>query len=81
MAGVEIVSASMPMTLDEYVDCIQDTRLAFDMFADALRRLLLYPEQAFMIERPVPDDVLEAYERLRQGGFTSRLLNPDKTST
>ncbi|WP_329616682.1 YdcF family protein [Streptomyces brevispora] len=79
--GVEIVSASTSMTLNEYVDSIQDARLVIDMLVGALQRLLIYPEQGFMTEQPVPDDVLEAYERLCREGFTSRLLTTDKPST
>lgn len=70
----------MPMPLDEYVDCIRDARLVFDMFVGALRRLLFYPEQGFMIEQPVSEDVLEAYEWSRRGGFANQLLTPDKAS-
>ncbi|MDQ0716506.1 uncharacterized SAM-binding protein YcdF (DUF218 family) [Streptomyces luteogriseus] len=72
--GVEVVSASSPMTLDEYVDSIGDARLVIDMLVGALQRLMVYPEQGFMISQPLPADVLEAYERLCQAGFTSRLL-------
>ncbi|MFF9770546.1 YdcF family protein [Streptomyces sp. NPDC053086] len=72
--GVEVVSASSPMTLDEYVDSIGDARLVIDMLVGALQRLLIYPAQGFMIGQPVPDDVLEAYDRLCHDGFTSRLL-------
>jgi uncharacterized SAM-binding protein YcdF (DUF218 family) len=77
---VEIVSASTPMTLDDYVDSIGDARLVIDMLVGALQRLLIYPEQGFMINQPVPDDVLEAYERLCRAGFTSRLLAADRPS-
>ena len=77
---VEIVSASTPMTLDEYVDSIGDARLVIDMLVGALQRLLIYPEQGFMISQPVPDDVREAYERLCHAGFTSRLLATDRPS-
>ncbi|MGW6881706.1 YdcF family protein [Streptomyces goshikiensis] len=71
---VEIISASSPMTLDEYVTSIGDARLVIDMLVGALQRLLVYPEQGFMISQHVPDDVTEAYERLCQQGFTNRLL-------
>jgi uncharacterized SAM-binding protein YcdF (DUF218 family) len=77
---VEIVSASTPMTLEEYADSIQDARLVIDMLVGALQRLLIYPEQGYMISQPVPDDVLEAYERLCREGFTSRLLAADQHS-
>lgn len=75
---VEFVSASTPMTLKEYADSIQDARLVIDMLVGALQRLLIYPEQGFMIRQPVPDDVLESYERLCREGFTSRLLAADR---
>ncbi|MFI9027236.1 YdcF family protein [Streptomyces sp. NPDC053560] len=75
---VEIVSASTPMSLSEYVDSIQDDRLVIDMLVGALQRLLIYPEQGFMISQQVPKDVQEAYERLCHEGFTSRLVRTDK---
>ncbi|MFD5130729.1 YdcF family protein [Streptomyces olindensis] len=78
--GVEVVSASSPMTLDEYVDSIGDARLVIDMLVGALQRLMIYPEQGFMIGQPLPADVLEAYERLCRAGFTSRLLTTDAPS-
>ncbi|MET3982424.1 YdcF family protein [Streptomyces sp. PvR034] len=74
--GVDFVSASSPMTLGQYVDSIGDARLVIDMLVGALQRLLIYPEQGFVISQPVPGEVADAYERLRRQGFTSRLL-PD----
>ncbi|GGT62538.1 YdcF family protein [Streptomyces lateritius] len=70
---VEIVSASAPMTLAEYVDSIGDARLVLDMLVGAQQRLLIYPEQGFMISQQVPEAVTAAYDRLRAEGFTSRL--------
>ncbi|MFC9282991.1 YdcF family protein [Streptomyces collinus] len=78
--AVEIVSASSPMTLDDYVDSIGDARLVIDMLVGALQRLLIYPAQGFMISQAVPDDVLHAYDRLCHEGFTSRLLVTDQPS-
>ncbi|WP_406338768.1 YdcF family protein [Streptomyces sp. NBC_01620] len=71
---VEIVSASAPMTLAEYVDSIQDTRLVLDMLVGAQQRLLIYPEQGFMIYQEIPEVVAAAYDRLCGEGFTSRLV-------
>lgn len=76
---VEIISASTPLTLGEYVDSIGDARLVIDMLVGALQRLLIYPEQGFMISQPVPAEVMAAYERLRQHGFTSRLITTGST--
>ncbi|NYV73455.1 YdcF family protein [Streptomyces sp. UH6] len=78
---VEIVSASTPMTYEEYSDSIGDERLVIDMLVGALQRLVVYPEQGFMIRQPVPDDVMDAYQRLCRNGFTSRLLATDTTTS
>ncbi|MCW8116849.1 MULTISPECIES: YdcF family protein [Streptomyces violaceoruber group] len=78
---VEIISASSPMTLNEYVDSIGDARMVIDMLVGALQRLLVYPEQGYLISQPVPADVIEAYERLCHAGFTSRLLTTDAASS
>lgn len=79
--GVEVVSASTPMTFTEYVDSIGDARLVIDMLVGALQRLMIYPDQGFMIRQPVPADVAEAYERLCQAGYTSRLTTAATSST
>ncbi|MET7786729.1 YdcF family protein [Streptomyces sp900116325] len=71
---VEIVSASAPMTLSEYADSIGDPGLVLDMLVGAQQRLLIYPEQGFMIRQEVPDSVAAAYEHLCSEGFTSRLV-------
>ncbi|MEV4942213.1 YdcF family protein [Streptomyces zaomyceticus] len=71
---VEIVSASSPLTLQDYVDSIGDARMVIDMLVGALQRLLIYPEQGFMISQTVDPEVIASYERLCRGGFTNRLL-------
>ncbi|WP_405973587.1 YdcF family protein [Streptomyces sp. NBC_00988] len=68
------VSASTPMTLADYVDSIGDARLVVDMLVGAQQRLMIYPRQGFMIEQDIPGDIKAAYERLRDRGFTSRLV-------
>ncbi|MFG2194446.1 YdcF family protein [Streptomyces sp. NPDC048639] len=72
--AVEFVSASTPMTFDEYVASIGDARLVVDMLVGSLQRLLVYPAQGFMIEQLVPAEVTAAYERLCAQGYTSRLV-------
>lgn len=71
---VDVVSASTPMTLEEYVDSLKDPRLVINMLVGALQRLLIYPSQGFMVEQEIPVEVLVAYERLCREGFTSRLI-------
>ncbi|MGQ4486583.1 YdcF family protein [Streptomyces sp. 372A] len=72
--GVSLVSASAPITFEEYLTSIQDARMVIDMLVGALQRLMIYPAQGFMAADPVPDNVAAAYERLRRAGFTSRLI-------
>lgn len=62
------------MKLEEYADAVGDARLVLDMLVGAQQRLLIYPERGFTIVQDVPDDVVMAYERLRGGGYTSRLM-------
>jgi uncharacterized SAM-binding protein YcdF (DUF218 family) len=71
---VSIVNASTSMGFEEYVESIQDSHLVVDMLVGALQRLLIYPEQGFMIRQSVPKGVIAAYDRLCRNGFTSRLL-------
>ncbi|GAA3063852.1 YdcF family protein [Streptomyces roseofulvus] len=72
--GVEFVCASAPMDLPEYADAVGDPRLVLDMLVGAVQRLMVYPAQGFMIELPVPAPVMDAFERLRDRGFTRRLV-------
>ncbi|MEU7021504.1 YdcF family protein [Streptomyces sp. NPDC046203] len=74
--GVEVVSASSPLAFDAYTDSIGDPRLVLDMLVGAVQRLMVYPARGFMIEQEIPGPVAAAYERLRAGGFTGRLV-PD----
>ncbi|MFE5632341.1 YdcF family protein [Streptomyces sp. NPDC056543] len=75
---VEIISASRPMALRDYIDSIGDARLVIDMLVGAQQRLLIYPEQGFMISQQTPTTVRDAYERLSQNGYASRLLRDDE---
>ncbi|MFF0074620.1 YdcF family protein [Streptomyces sp. NPDC005494] len=72
---VAMASASAPMTLLKYVDSIKDPRLVLDMLVGAQQRLLIYPEQGFIIRQEVPDSVAASYECLCSEGFTSRLVS------
>lgn len=49
-----------------------------DMLVGTQQRLLIYPEQGFMIRQEVPDSVATAYEHLCSEGFTSRLVPADQ---
>ncbi|MFJ8662280.1 YdcF family protein [Streptomyces sp. NPDC093795] len=72
---VDFVCASSGMALTEYVDSIGDGRLVLDMLVGAVQRLIVYPALGFMVEQEIPAPVAAAYERLRERGFTSRLVS------
>ncbi|MEU9634437.1 YdcF family protein [Streptomyces tendae] len=71
---VEWVCASAPMCFSEYVAAIGDERLVIDMLVGAQQRLMIYPDQGFMVRQEIPTDVETAYRRLVGDGFTSRLV-------
>lgn len=70
---VEVVCASEPLSLDEYIAAIGDDKLVVDMLVGDLQRVIEYPALGFAIEQPVPGEVHDAYESLLRAGFDSRL--------
>ncbi|MFF4870167.1 YdcF family protein [Streptomyces sp. NPDC000961] len=71
---VEFISASSPLSLDEYVATIGDENLVIDMLVGAQQRVQIYPELGFMVDQAVPQEVTEAFDRLVKAGFTSRIM-------
>ncbi|WP_406169056.1 YdcF family protein [Streptomyces canus] len=71
----EVVCASEPLELDDYIKSIGDEKLVVDMLVGDLQRVIEYPKLGFAVEQNVPGDVHDAYERLLRGGFDSRLIN------
>ena len=73
---VEVVCASEPLGLDDYVKSIGDGKLVIDMLVGDLQRVLEYPKRGFSIEQDVSQQVLTAYESLIALGFDSYLIHP-----
>ncbi|OXS31929.1 YdcF family protein [Streptomyces sp. XY006] len=71
---VEWICASASMSFAEYVAAIGDERLVVDMLVGAQQRLMIYPDEGFMIRQRIPANVETAYRRLVAAGFTSRLV-------
>ncbi|GGP35093.1 YdcF family protein [Streptomyces calvus] len=71
---VEWICASASMSFAEYITTIGDERLVIDMLVGAQQRLMIYPDEGFMIRQEIPADVETAYRRLVADGFTSRLV-------
>jgi uncharacterized SAM-binding protein YcdF (DUF218 family) len=70
---VEVLCASRPLSLDDYVLSIGDVKRIIDMLVGDTQRIEEYAARGYAIPQEVPDDVRAAYERLVDAGFTSRL--------
>ncbi|MFI8529909.1 YdcF family protein [Streptomyces aquilus] len=71
---VDVVCASGPLELDDYINSIGDEELVVDMLFGDLQRVIEYPKLGFAVEQDVPGDVHDAYERLLRAGFDSSLI-------
>ncbi len=72
---VEVVCASEPLGLDDYIKSIGDEKLVVDMLVGDLQRVIEYSKLGFAVEQEEPEDVYDAYERLLGAGFDSRLIS------
>lgn len=71
---VDVVCASEPIDFSDYLSGVGDPALVVDMLVGDLQRVIEYPALGFAVEQDLPDDVLAAYKRLADAGFTSRLM-------
>lgn len=71
---VDVVCASRPLPLDEYVATIRDVDRVINMLVGDTQRITEYARRGFAIKQDVPADVRAAYQRLVDAGYTSRLI-------
>jgi uncharacterized SAM-binding protein YcdF (DUF218 family) len=71
---VEVVCASVLLSLGDYVKETGDAGLVIDMMVGDLQRVMEYPKLGFAIDQEVPRAVRDAYESLVASGFDSRLI-------
>jgi uncharacterized SAM-binding protein YcdF (DUF218 family) len=71
---VDVVCASRPLSLDDYVVSIGDVKRVIDMLVGDTQRIEVYAQQGYAIPQDVPTEVRAAYDRLVEAGYTSRLL-------
>lgn len=71
---VDVVCASNPLAIDDYVRSIGDPRRVVDMLVGDTQRIEMYAERGFAIPQEMPDEVRAAFERLVAAGYTSRLV-------
>ena len=71
---LEIICASRPLPLDEYIESIGNVNHVINMLVGDAQRIMVYPESGFAIPQDMPAVVEDAYRRLVEAGFTSRLI-------
>ncbi|SCL29249.1 DUF218 domain-containing protein [Micromonospora rhizosphaerae] len=71
---VDVVCASNPLGLDDYVSSIGDHRRVVDMLVGDTQRIDVYADRGFAIPQEMPDEVRAAFGRLVAAGYTSRLV-------
>ena len=71
---LEIICASRPLSLDEYIASIGDVSRVINMLVGDTQRIMEYPSKGFAIPQEMPTEVHAAFERLVQAGFVSRLV-------
>lgn len=71
---LDVICASLPLALDDYLDSIGDTKRVVDMLVGDTQRITVYADQGFAIPQDVPPRVDAAFRRLVDAGYTSRLL-------
>ncbi|GAA2465488.1 YdcF family protein [Winogradskya humida] len=71
---VEVLCASLPVPLDEYVASIGDVKKVIDMLVGDTQRIEEYAREGFAIPQNVPPEVRAAFRRLVAAGYTSRLI-------
>ncbi|MFD6068766.1 YdcF family protein [Amycolatopsis lurida] len=71
---VDVICASRPLPLDDYVESIGDVDRVITMLVGDTQRITVYAERGFAIQQEIPSRVADAYDRLVQAGFSKRLL-------
>jgi uncharacterized SAM-binding protein YcdF (DUF218 family) len=75
---VEVICASEPSSMADYVAGLGDSRRVIDMLVGDTQRIIEYPKRGYALEQEVPTAVVDACLRLVQAGFTRRLIDPAK---
>lgn len=70
---LDIVCASHPLALDDYVAMINDVDRVINMLVGDTQRIEVYADQGFAVPQDMPTEAHDAYQRLAKSGFTSRL--------
>ena len=69
----EILVTSPRLTWEEYSKDEAKKQEDIDIMVGDLQRIIVYPRQGYQIYQEVPADVMEAYQKLVEMGYTKRL--------
>ncbi|WP_430782969.1 YdcF family protein [Actinoplanes sp. G11-F43] len=71
---IDVICIALPISLEEYVANIGDSRKVIDMIVGDTQRIEVYAKLGFAISQHIPEDVKAAFSRLIEAGYTSRLI-------
>ncbi|MEU6561933.1 YdcF family protein [Nocardia nova] len=71
---VDVICGSMPLSLDAYLDVIDDRDRVINMLVGDTQRVWVYAERGWAVGQDVPDRVRKAYANLTAAGFDSRVI-------
>jgi hypothetical protein len=60
--------------LDEYLRRIGDVDRVISMLVGETQRVIRYAERGFTVRQSMPEQVVAAYRRLVEAGYTRRLI-------
>jgi uncharacterized SAM-binding protein YcdF (DUF218 family) len=73
--ALDVICASDPRPLDDYIDGIGDPRFVISMMVGDTQRVREYPKLGHAVAQEVPRPIEAALERLIAAGFIHRLLS------
>ncbi|XVU26891.1 YdcF family protein [Actinoplanes sp. CA-054009] len=71
---VDVICASLPLALDDYVAGIGDAGKVIEMLVGDTQRIEKYAGLGFAVSQEMPDEVRQAFFRLVRAGYVGRLV-------
>jgi uncharacterized SAM-binding protein YcdF (DUF218 family) len=71
---VEIMVTSPQISFEEYPNAEVSREEVIHIMLGDLQRIKIYPDKGFQIYQEIPEEVWEAFEKLKQQGYTSHLM-------
>lgn len=72
---VPVQPASQQLPLPDYLEAIGDTKRVVDGIVGDTQRIVELPKRDLAIPQELPNEVSDAFQRLCEAGFTSRLMS------